>query len=491
MSIPGTPPRPEADESATETEEVLDHLIDGVALYDRQGRYLYVNSASERIHETPRAELLGRVVWELYPHLRNTQFQQAFEQAVQGGRAHFELLYPAWSRWYEVQQYAVKRGVLVISRDITERKMAEQTGRFFTLSLELLGIAAPDGHFKHINPAFQILGYTEEEFLSQPFLSFVHPDDRPATLAEVEKLGGGGLTIRFENRYRCKDGSYKNLLWTASPHPSGMIYAAGRDVTDSKRVEEERTLLNQLLAERNEELIRASRAKSDFLGSMSHELRTPLNAIIGFSELVAQGLPGPLNDVQLEFIKHVIDGGKHLLSLINDILDLTKVEAGRVDLRLEPCSLKNLAQAVYECVSPLAAKKQVELATKVPDGLPSIRADPTRIKQVLFNLLSNAIKFTPSQGQVVLEASLVGDRVTVSITDSGVGIKAEDQPRLFRAFEQLDAGKGKREGTGLGLALARRLVELHGGDIQVESEPGKGSRFFFTIPLAGPAAVIP
>jgi signal transduction histidine kinase/ActR/RegA family two-component response regulator len=298
------------------------------------------------------------------------------------------------------------------------------------------------------------------------------------------------LTIRFENRYRCKDGSYKNLIWTSAPHPSGMIYAAARDVTESKRVEDERSRLNLLLADRNEELIRASRAKSDFLGSMSHELRTPLNAIIGFSELLAHGIAGPLNAEQLEYVGHALEGGKHLLTLINDILDLTKVEAGRLDLRLESCFLRDLVQSVHDTVSPLAAKKQVELTAQVPADLPRIKVDPLRIKQALFNLLANAIKFTPARGRVSLEARLLGDRVTVSVIDTGVGIKAEDVPRLFRVFEQLEAGTGKQEGTGLGLALTRRLIELHGGEIHVESEPGKGSRFFFTLPLRAKVTVV-
>jgi PAS domain S-box-containing protein len=370
-----------------------------------------------------------------------------------------------------------------------EETADEQTGRFFTLSLEMLCIAGPDGYFKRVNPAFKVLGYSEEELLSQPFIAFVHPDDQAATIAEVGKLATGALTIRFENRYRCKDGSYKNLIWASAPHPSGTIYAAARDVTESKRVEDERSRLNLLLAARNEELIRASRAKSEFLGSMSHELRTPLNAIIGFSELLAQGVAGPLNADQLEYVGHALEGGRHLLTLINDVLDLSKVEAGRLDLRFESCSLRDLVQSVHDTVSPLAAKKQVELSAQVPGDLPSLQVDPVRIKQALFNLLANAIKFTPAGGRVRLEAKLFGDQLTVSVIDTGVGIKAEDVPRLFRVFEQLDLGTGTQEGTGLGLALTRRLIELHGGDIQVESEPGKGSRFFFTLPLDAKAGV--
>jgi two-component system sensor histidine kinase/response regulator len=262
-------------------------------------------------------------------------------------------------------------------------------------------------------------------------------------------------------------------------------------VAAQERLEEQNEALNRRgreLAHKNLELERATRAKSDFLASMSHELRTPLNAIIGFSDLLADDMPGPLTAVQREYVGYVGGAGRHLLSLINDILDLSKIEAGRIELRREPSSLPAIAKAVLEIVSPIAAKKRIRLADRVPEDLPALEVDPVRVKQVLYNLLSNAIKFTPEEGRVALEARAEGDRVAVSVTDTGVGIGPEDLPRLFQAFEQLDAGKGQREGTGLGLVLTKRLVELHGGEIRVESEPGKGSRFSFTLPLgSGPA----
>jgi signal transduction histidine kinase len=245
------------------------------------------------------------------------------------------------------------------------------------------------------------------------------------------------------------------------------------------------------LTEKNFQIERATQAKSDFLAGMSHELRTPLNAIIGFSELLAQEIGGPLAPPQHEFVGYVVEAGKHLLSLINDILDLSKIEAGRIDLRREPSSLPALVQAVQQIVSPLAAKKGIQLGAELPGDLPTISVDPIRVKQVLYNLLSNAIKFTPQGGHVSLEARHVDDRVMVSVVDSGPGITPDDLPRLFHAFEQLEAGQKKPEGTGLGLALTKRLVELHGGEIRAESEPGKGSRFAFSIPLNGRPAPRP
>jgi signal transduction histidine kinase/ActR/RegA family two-component response regulator len=249
-----------------------------------------------------------------------------------------------------------------------------------------------------------------------------------------------------------------------------------------------RTAMRELLgelAEKNVQLERATQAKSAFLASMSHELRTPLNAIIGFSELLADEVAGRLNEEQQEYVKHVTEAGTHLLSLINDILDLSKIEAGRIDLRRERCRLSDLTAAVLKTVSPIAAKKGVVLEADVPQELPALEVDATRTKQILFNLLSNAIKFTPKAGHIALQARAIDGVVTISVKDTGVGIKAEDLPRLFQAFEQLEAGRTKQEGTGLGLALTKRLVELHGGEMHVESELGKGSRFFFTLPING------
>jgi CheY-like chemotaxis protein len=170
--------------------------------------------------------------------------------------------------------------------------------------------------------------------------------------------------------------------------------------------------------------------------------------------------------------------------LINDMLDLSKIEAGRVELRCEPSSMSSLAKEVLESVSAIAAKKKLSLTTRIADGLPVLDVDPVRVKQILYNLLSNAIKFTPQSGSITLDVRRDSSHVVVSVTDTGPGIKREEIPRLFRAFEQLDAGKGKREGTGLGLVLTKRLVQLHGGEIHVESEVGRGSRFWFTLPVA-------
>jgi len=231
---------------------------------------------------------------------------------------------------------------------------------------------------------------------------------------------------------------------------------------------------------------KASQLKSEFLANMSHELRTPLNAVIGFSELMMDEVPGKINREQREFLSDILDSGQHLLNLINDVLDLSKVEAGKIELKLRDLSLAAVIADVVKTVKPMLDESKHKLEVSVEEGLPQVRADKSRLKQIFLNLLSNAIKFTPPGGKLAIEASSGGDRCQVSVVDNGIGIKKEDQDRMFEVFTQVEIlPDEKKEGSGLGLALTRQLVEIMGGRIWVESEYGKGSRLTFTLPLAG------
>jgi signal transduction histidine kinase len=228
----------------------------------------------------------------------------------------------------------------------------------------------------------------------------------------------------------------------------------------------------------------ASRHKSEFLANMSHELRTPLNAIIGFSQVLRQRLFGDINPKQEEYLDDILSSGNHLLDLINDVLDLSKVEAGQVELEVATFSLREALERGVVMVRERATKNGVRL-TFVPAGdVDLVDGDERRLRQVIFNLLSNAVKFTPEGGSVTVASERANGHVEVSVTDTGPGIAPEDQERIFEEFQQTDVGAQQQEGTGLGLALSKRLVELHGGRIWVESEPGHGSRFVFTLPVA-------
>jgi signal transduction histidine kinase len=233
------------------------------------------------------------------------------------------------------------------------------------------------------------------------------------------------------------------------------------------------------------ELETASRHKSEFLANMSHELRTPLNAIIGFSQLLRQQLFGPLNAKQEEYVDDILSSGNHLLSLINDVLDLSKVEAGQVELEVADFSLNEALERGVVMVRERATQNGVQLALEQGPGVDIVHGDERRVRQIVFNLLSNAVKFTPSGGRVVVATERVNGDVQVSVADTGPGIPPEDRERIFEEFQQTDVGVRQREGTGLGLALSKRLVDLHGGRIWVESELGHGSRFVFTLPGKG------
>jgi signal transduction histidine kinase len=236
-----------------------------------------------------------------------------------------------------------------------------------------------------------------------------------------------------------------------------------------------------------QELETASRHKSDFLATMSHELRTPLNAIIGFSEVLNEQMFGELNERQLAYVNDVLGAGRHLLSLINDVLDLAKIEAGRLDLELSQVALPDILRSAVSMHSERADRAGIALNLSTEPEEITITADELRVRQVVFNLLSNAVKFTPSGGRIDISALANNGQVEIAVADTGPGISAEDIESIFEEFEQTTAGK-QAEGTGLGLPLSRKLVELHGGRLWVESAPGKGSTFRFTLPAQPEAA---
>lgn len=256
------------------------------------------------------------------------------------------------------------------------------------------------------------------------------------------------------------------------------IYQRAAEVQEANRRLEN---VNRELLRAKEEAERGSKFKDQFLSTMSHELRTPLNAILGFSDLLTDKRYGPLNERQRRYVDHIHAGGKHLLTLISDILDLSKIEAGRMELAIETLMVDAEFAEVLSVMQPLADKKSHVLSKTGTSGL-AVRGDATRFKQILMNLLGNAIKFTPNCGRIELSASLDGDQVRIEVRDNGPGIPPEEQKRIFEAFYRLRESGKKTEGTGLGLAITHRLVELHGSDLSLESRVGEGSCFYFSLP---------
>lgn len=243
---------------------------------------------------------------------------------------------------------------------------------------------------------------------------------------------------------------------------------------------------NEQLVERTQEAEKANQAKSEFLAKMSHDLRTPLNAIIGFSELLSDEVPGKINEEQKQCLYDILDSGKMLLTLIEDVLDLSRIEAGKIDLNFKSITLSDVTTSVYNTVKFILTSKKQRLDIRVPEDFPYVYTDEARIRQVILNLVSNSIKFTPERCEIRIEAEIIdGDWCQITVADNGPGIRKEDQERLFEAFYQVkDEAPQTEHGTGLGLAIAKQLVEQHGGQIWVESEYGKGSKFTFTLPLA-------
>ncbi len=257
------------------------------------------------------------------------------------------------------------------------------------------------------------------------------------------------------------------------------IFCIGNNITRLKQAEEE-------ILKAKEAAESANKAKSSFLANMSHELRTPLNAIIGFSELIKEEGVGPLNGKQKEYIDYIHESGKHLLSLINDILDLSKVESGKMALELSDFDLKALLEKSLVFIKEKAAKHGIALSTGIEEGIGVIRADERKVKQVVFNLLSNSMKFTPDGGKIGITARKSGDKeISVCVSDTGIGIDEKDRSKVFSEFEQIDSEYSRKyAGTGLGMPLSKKFIELHGGRMWFESEgKGKGSRFCFTLPL--------
>ena len=237
------------------------------------------------------------------------------------------------------------------------------------------------------------------------------------------------------------------------------------------------------IEEKGRQLELASQHKSQFLANMSHELRTPLNAILGYSKLIMQNIYGEVPGKIREILERVEQSGRHLLSLINDVLDLSKIEAGQLALSLNEYSMKQVIQTVFTAVEALAGEKRLALKVTVPADLPRGKGDERRITQVVMNLVSNAIKFTDA-GEVTVEATASDGSFVVSVSDTGPGISAADQQKIFEEFQQVDSSSTRKKGgTGLGLSIAKRIIEMHGGRIWVESSPGEGSTFWFTLPI--------
>ena len=492
MKLDRTPPAlsRHADHDELERYKLLAQHARDVMLFIRKNDWhiIEANDAAVKTYGYKRSELLSLSVRHLRDPDTLSSFDQSLAVALRSG-ATYETrhrrkdgsIFPVEVR-VQGAKIAGEPVILGIIRDITQRKRAErERDRFFDLSLDIMCVANFDGYFVRLNPAWQsTLGFTTEELCAKPFMDYVHPDDREATVAAMGALGSGRSVIEFENRYRCKDGSYKWFMWNATPSSEdGLIYATARDVTERKAAE-------AALAQARDQATEASRLKSQFLANMSHEIRTPMNGVIGMTELL---LATPLTNEQRDYAVTVRESAASLLTIINEILDFSKLEAGKMDLELVDFSVLSVAESVVELLSSAAHDKSLEIQAFVAPDVPRmLRGDSLRVRQILVNLVGNAIKFT-AQGQVTVRVTIEASRggyVTLrfAVSDTGVGISAEARKRLFQPFTQADGTTTRKfGGTGLGLSISKRMVELMQGEIGIESEEGSGSMFWFTAPF--------
>jgi PAS domain S-box-containing protein len=509
----------------------LDSIMEGCQLLDHGWRYLYLNAAAAAHNRRPESELLGRTLMEAWPGIEQTRAYALMRMAMHERVAIHEEIpfrFPDGSTaWFDMRCQPVPEGVFLLSIDVTERREAEAAlqeiqGRMQVVVDNLregLIIADPASDFLHWNPAaLRLLGFADPGEGRQWQRRF-------AELFEITLLDGSRLPLSAWPLARVREGESFDALelrvrridrdWERIFSYSGaqVTYAGDRklafltlsDITARKHAEqllrETNETLERKVAERTEELMQAltraesaDRTKSAFLATMSHELRTPLNSIIGFTGIVLQGLAGPLTPEQSKQLGMVRTSARHLLELINDVLDISKIEAGQLEFHAEPFELPDSLQRVVQTIRPLADKKGLALDLGVGADLGSVIGDRRRTEQILLNLLNNAVKFT-ERGRVSLQAervtlpgatpgapSVPGVRLRVS--DTGIGIKSSDLPVLFQPFRQIDSGLSRQhEGTGLGLAICRRLATLMQGDITATSEWGHGSVFTVVLPL--------
>ncbi|MCI4356084.1 MAG: PAS domain S-box protein [Thermoplasmata archaeon] len=395
------------------------------------------------------------------------------------------------------------RGVLAAARDITEQKKLEAQLResknynrgLVESNIDALMTTDLLGVITDVNKQMEVItGIPREQLVGTPFKNYFN-DPARADQAIRRVLAENKVTD-FEIQMQTASGAVTDISYNATTFKDtegrlAGVFAAARDVTEQKRLRDQLEQRNRELEIQNLRVQEANRLKSEFLASMSHELRTPLNSIIGFSEFLLNGDSTTLDAERREYLGDILNSGNHLLQLINDVLDLAKVESGKMELTPESFAPRQAVDEVASVVKRMVSDKKLKLKTHVARDLTSVWLDPLRFKQILYNLLSNAVKFTDEGGEVEVSVQPQADGFfELKVRDTGIGIAATDIPRLFREFEQLEAGPSRRyQGSGLGLSLTKKLVELHGGRIDVESTPGRGTTFRVLFPYHnGPAA---
>lgn len=501
----------------------VEQSANSIVITDKQGNIEYVNpkftqltgyNLEETLGQNPRILKSGKTPSFTYQQLWKTinngqEWRGEFYNKKKNGNFYWEFAAISPLR----NSVGIITHFLGIKEDITERKQVEEALRkekdkirtYLDIAEVIFVTIDADQRISLINQkGCEILGYSEAEIIGKNWFDhFIQKPDKETIKAIFTKIMQGQLAeLEYvENSIVTQQGEERIIAWhnTILTDEEGKItgtLSSGQDITQRKQVEQallqEQALLARRVEERtaelsraNSELARASRLKDEFLANMSHELRTPLNAILAFSGTLQEQLLDSLTKKQINYLQNIEKSGQHLLNLINDILDLSKIEAGKMDLIIEPIFVKEVCQSSLNFVKQLASKKHLKIVLDLESTIVDFYGDNLRLKQILVNLLSNAIKFTPDGGKLGLMVVSEPKKEVVLFTvwDTGIGIAEADMTKLFQSFVQIDSGLSRRyEGTGLGLALVRRLTEMHGGSISVASEVDKGSHFTVSLP---------
>ncbi|MBL8080034.1 MAG: PAS domain S-box protein [Anaerolineales bacterium] len=438
-----------------------------------------------------------------FVHAEDLEYIEKLLQEIIEGRTYFELAYRIVRKDGSVR-FIHSHGLGIVDRtgrvermigtaeDVTAQKQAEQAvleseayaRLLFDASPDPISVAEADGIMVDVNKFFEQQHNVKRDEIRGKHISELNifpAEDIKKAGDYINEILQGKKLPPIELDFYTADKGLHTLEMHSYPiqvYGRPLVLSTSRDITEHK-------ISSDMLRRANNEMERALRIKDEFLASMSHELRTPLNAILGISESLEEQIIGPLNEKQLKYLRTVSESGHHLLELINDILDLSKIEAGRIELNIAQMPAEHLVQSSLRIIKEMAQKKELQLKVDIDPNVKTMQGDERRLKQVLVNLLSNAVKFTPQGGEVGLELKGYPEdsEATITVWDTGIGIKQEDINRLFKPFVQLDSSLSREyAGTGLGLALVSQMIRLHGGSVSLTSEIGKGSRFTVTIP---------
>lgn len=461
-----------------------------VAVLDRQGEIVYYNPHMEKLSGYKLKEVRGDDWFSRFiPEREREKTKSVFKKAIAGHPAEGNVNPIVTKKgkeiiveWYDTvlkDDNGEVTGLLAIGNDITQRVETEE--KLKTIYENMPGgilMIGQDYIIKDVNyRTCEITGYRREELVGQ-LCDIVCPKgsaSKKCPIWEEELEGFRGM----ETTIKCKNGIKKPILKNAQEitiKGDTYILELFQDISERKNAEE-----NVIEAKKAAE--KANQAKSEFLANMSHELRTPLNSVIGFSDILSKEVRGELNDPQKKYVSNIAKSGNHLLSLINDILDLSKIEAGQEQLEYSSFDLHEVLDEISILIKPLTSKKKIDLQMDLPSEDIRVYADRKKFKQIMYNLLSNASKFTPDKGTITIIANQEKDKLKVAVSDTGIGIPKADQTTIFEPFQQVKSSKSsEHKGTGLGLSIVRELVEMHGGQVALKSEVGKGSTFTFTVP---------